>query len=101
LAADRQLLSLHHNLRRLPLLAAAEELPEPRGDRAIGLGVFAAGLGDDDWIAAIRGLEDRDIERQLAKEFDPELLCLGLGAAMAEDIRALAAMRAEEVAHIL
>src|SRR5262245_12990718 len=58
------------DLRRL---AAAADLgldlrPYLVGDGAIGLGVRALGLARDDRVAAVGGLADRDVERDLAEE---------------------------------
>ena len=84
-----------------PSPGRAELLPDALGDGAIDLGVRAVGIGDDDRVAAVGGLADGDVERHLAEEVAAELLGLAPRAAMAEDLAALAAMRAEEIAHVL
>jgi hypothetical protein len=52
-------------------------------------------------MAAIGGGADVEMERDLAQERHAELVGFLAGAAMAEDLRALAALGAEEVAHVL
>ncbi len=54
----------------------AHLLPDPLGNRHIGLGVRALGFGDDDRPAAVGGLADLHVERQLAQELYAELLGL-------------------------
>src|SRR5665213_3141593 len=93
--------SLNDDPRRGLLRSRADLLPNPRRDLFVELGMRAVGLRDDDRRSRIRGLADGYIERHLAEEFDAELLGLFPGAAMAEDFASLAAMRAEEVAHVL
>src|SRR5690242_13317678 len=73
---------------------AARHLPE-------NLGVLAFGLCHDDGAAFVGGLADGDVERHFAEEVGAELLGLAPGAAMAEDLAPLAAMRAQEIAHVL
>jgi len=63
--------------------------------------VHAARLADDDRPAAVGGLADRGVERDLAEEVAAHLLRRRARAAMVEDIGALAAMGAAEIAHIL
>src|SRR5262249_49989167 len=93
---------LHHDLRRrAPGAGGGELLQEAVGDRAGRLCMRARRLRADDRLAAVRGLADRDIERDLAQELDAEPLGLFPGAAVREDLAPLPAMRAREVAHVL
>src|SRR5260370_15920820 len=55
----------------------------------------------DDRAALVGGLADEDVERHFAEELGAQSLRLAPRAAMAEDVAALAAMRAEEIAHVL
>src|SRR5215831_20518051 len=51
-------------------------LPDARGDRLVGPGVGAGGIADHDGAAAVGGLADRHVERDLAEELGAELLRL-------------------------
>src|SRR5690349_2398182 len=87
--------------RRAALLAAFQRRPDPLGDVAVDAGVLAVGLGGDDGSAVVGMGADVEMQGHLAQEGYAELLRLVPRAAMAEDLRALAAMRAEEEAHVL
>src|SRR5947208_7297906 len=78
-----------------PALGGRELLPHPAGDVPVDLGVRAVGLGDDDGMARIGRRADVEMERHLAQERHAELFRLLARPAMAEDLRALAAMRAK------
>ena len=71
------------------------------GDVAIDFGVRSVGLGRDHRQAGVRRLTDRHVQRYLAKERHAEPLSLVPRAAVTEDVRARAAFRTEEVAHVL
>src|SRR5579883_851019 len=75
--------------------------PDALGDAQIGLGVGAVGHRHHDGLPAVGGLADRHVEGELAEELGAEPLRLAARAAMAEDVAALAAMGAEEIAHVL
>src|SRR5947208_10038012 len=92
---------LDHDPRRGLLRRAGKLLPRAFGDGAICGGVHAAGLRDNDGVAAIGGFPDRHIERHFAQELHAQFVCFSSGAAVAEDVAALAAMGAEEIAHVL
>src|SRR5436190_13309556 len=93
----------HHDARRRPrpALVGGELLPHPAGDVPVDLGVRAVGLGDHDRMAAVGAHADVEMQRHLAEEGDAELFGFLARAAMAEDLRPLAAFGAEEVAHVL
>src|SRR5882762_7057771 len=93
----------HHDARRGagPALVGGELLPHPAGDVLVGLGVRAVGFGYDDGMPTVGRGADVEMQRDLAQERDAEFVGLLARAAMAEDFRALAAMGAEEVAHVL
>src|SRR5712664_2261739 len=89
-----------------------DDAPSGRGDRALEL---IADLGADgpvdrrmrpvrlarhDGIARIRGGADRHMQRNLAQKRHPQPLRLVARAAMAENVRPRAAMRALEIAHV-
>ena len=87
--------------------ACAESRPDahPRGDlpgerleRRGGRARLALG---DRRHAGVAALADRDVERDLAQEVEPVLLREALAAAPAEDLGRLAAVRADERAHVL
>src|SRR3984893_5354205 len=80
---------------------AADLLPDPRGHPAEDDGVRVVGLGDGDRRSAVGGLADLEIERHFAEKLDAEPLGFAAGAAMREDLAAAAAMRTQEIAHIL
>src|SRR5436190_19840240 len=80
---------------------ARDFFPDLGGDVAEGLRVGRIRLRHGDRAALVGSFADREIERHLAQEIDTEPLGLAAGAAMREDIAALAAMRAQEIAHIL
>ena len=82
------------------VLARSARTPPRRGRIREYAGVLAAGLGDDHRRAGI-GFSRIAMERHRAEERHADALRLVLGAAMAENVRALAAMRAEEIAHVL
>src|SRR5262249_2350896 len=95
---------LDDDARRLALAVAecrGDLVPDTRGDGLKGPGVRTVWLGDDDRMAAVGGLADREVGRDSAEELGAELLGFPAGAAMAEDVAALAAMGAEEIAHVL
>src|SRR5215472_6950481 len=87
--------------RRAQRALARDFVPHARGDGAEDGGVRVAGIGDRDRMAGIRGLANRKIERHFTEEFGTELFGLAAGAAMRKDLAAAAAMRAQEIAHIL
>src|SRR3954452_24782350 len=93
----------HHDLRRRArsALVGVELLPHPAGDVLVDLRVRAVGLGDHDREAVVRRGADVEMQRYLAEESHAELFGLLARAAMAEDLRPLAALGAEEVAHVL
>src|SRR5437763_12122871 len=80
---------------------ARDFFPDLGGDVAEGLRVGRIRLRHGDRAPLVGSFSDREIERHLAQEIDAEPLRLAAGTAMREDIAALAAMRAQEVAHIL
>src|SRR5947208_9151501 len=80
---------------------ARDFLPDLGGDVAEGLRVGRIRLRHGDRAALVRGFADREIERHLAKEIGAEPLGFAARAAMREDVAALTAMRAQEIAHIL
>src|SRR5262245_6366674 len=73
---------------------AGDLVPDARGDGLVGLGVRAVGLRDRDRAAAVGGLADGHVERDLAEKFGAEPLGLATSTAMGEDVAALPAMRA-------
>ena len=84
------------------LPAALAELGiHARGQVQIGLGLRAFGVADDDRPAAVGGLPDCDIERDLGEEIDAQLFSTGPGPAMGEDFRAVAAIGAAKIRHVL
>src|SRR5712692_8087911 len=95
--------SLHHDSRRRPPRRglARDLLPDLGGDVAEGLGIGRIGVRHGDRAAVVRGLADRDVERHFAEKIGAKPLGFAARAAMAEDLAALAAMRAEEIAHVL
>src|SRR5205085_125745 len=66
-----------------------------------GVRVRAIGLRRDDGPTGVRVCADRHVERHFAEKRHPKPLRLVTGAAMREDVAALAAMRADEIAHVL
>jgi len=63
--------------------------------------VRIVGLGHGDRRSAVGGLADPQVERHLAEKLGAEPLGLQAGAAVAEDLAATSAMRAQEIAHVL
>src|SRR5437763_6471832 len=80
---------------------ARDFLADLGGDVAEGLRVGRIRLRHGDRAALVGSFADREIERHLAQEIDTKPLRLAAGTALREDIAALAAMRAQEVAHVL
>ena len=72
-----------------PAIASSAERPRP----GLALG--------DRRHAGVAALADRDVERHLAQEVEAVLLGEPLAAAAAEDLGRLAAVRADERAHVL
>src|SRR4051794_3914362 len=90
---------LHYNPRRRTShrLRPGDLFPDAGGDAAENCGVRRGGIDRGDRPAFVGGLADHHVERHLAEELDAERFRLATGAAMAEDVAALAAMRAQEV----
>src|SRR3954453_5086711 len=80
---------------------AGDFFPHARGDVAEGLSVGRVRLRHGDRAAFVGGLADRQIEWYLAEKIGAEPGGLAASAAVGEDVAALAAMRAQEIAHIL
>src|SRR6185295_10958443 len=94
--------SLDDDPRRNAAAAGALELvAHARGDVAIGHGMRPVGLGGDHRQASVRLLADGHVQRDLAEERHAEPLGLAARPTMAENIGARAAVRAEEIAHVL
>src|SRR5713226_2562947 len=85
--------------RRARLAAARHLVPHPCGDVTINLGVGTVRFGGDDRKAGVRRFANFDFERHFAEEWHALAFRLGFGTAMTEQVRALAAMRAEKIAH--
>src|SRR5215469_9862204 len=85
---------LHHNPSRWPgpALVGRELLPDATGDVLVDLGVRAVGPGDHDRMAAVGRGADVEMQRHLAQERHAELVGFLVGTAMAEDLRAFAAL---------
>src|SRR5437879_7466014 len=94
-------LLLDDDPRRLPLRLAGDLLPDALGELTIDLGMLAVGLRDDDRGAGVGSFADGDVERHFREELDPELFRLAPCAAMTEDLAAVAAIGAREIAHVL
>src|ERR1700674_5537874 len=73
---------------------AGSHLPEDERVRIAGFGHGYRGT-------RIGGFADLEVERHLAEKLGAEPLGFEAGAAMAEDLAAAAAMRAQEIAHVL
>src|SRR3984893_18604482 len=73
---------------------AGSHLPE---DERVRIAEFGHGYRG----TRIGGLADLEVERHLAEKLGAEPLGLQAGAAMAEDLAAAAAMRAQKIAHVL
>src|SRR5271169_4555433 len=83
-------------------LAGVEQLgAHALGDIEERLRLRAVRRADDDRRAAVRGLADHDVERNLAEERHALFLGLVAGAAVREHVGAASAMRALEIAHVL
>src|SRR5271169_5355938 len=82
-------------------VGAGDFFPDARGDGAEDERVRVVGVGDGDRVARIRGLADLEVERNLAEKLGAEAVGLEAGATVAEDLAAAAAMRAQEIAHVL
>src|SRR4029077_18872838 len=97
------LLRLDHDLRRdaTGSGSALELIPDPGLYVAIDFGMSTMGLGRDHGKAGIGLFADGHVQRHLAEERHAEAFRLVPRAAMAENIGARAAMRAEKIAHIL
>src|SRR6185312_9132139 len=91
---------LHHDFGRGGRFGA-ELARDLHGHAAEDLRVFAVGRRGDEGPAAVRGFADREIERHFAEKRHAEFLGLVARTAMRENIGALAAMRAQEIAHVL
>src|SRR5437660_6001607 len=100
-AGSRSAPLLDDDARRRALALLADLLPDAPRHLAVHLGVLAVGLRHHDRCPFVGGLADGDRERHLAEEVDAELLRLAAGAAVAEDLAAVAAIGAREIAHIL
>src|SRR5260221_1104292 len=95
-------LSLDHNLRRrTPGACALKLLAHFARDVAIDLRMRAVGFGRDHRKAGVGFFADRHMQRYLAEERDAETFRLAPCATMTENIRPCAAVRAEEIAHVL
>ena len=70
------------------------------GNGAIGLGVFAVRVRNDDGSAGIRGFADVHMEGNFAEEVHAQLIGFGPGAAVAENFGALTTVGAGEIAHV-
>src|SRR2546426_279541 len=101
--ANFRLLSLDDDLgRRAYRTASAAQLVAHLGcDLPIDRRVRTVRVGRHHWAARIRGLADGDVERHLAEERHAEPLGLAARAAVAEDVRTRAALRALKIAHVL
>src|SRR5712671_8094346 len=82
-------------------VGAGDLLPDTGSHLPEHEGVRIVGFGDGDRGSAVGGLTDLEVERHLAEKLGAEPLGLQAGAAMAEDLAAAAAMRAQEIAHVL
>src|SRR6185312_3597458 len=100
-SASFELLSLDDDLRGRAAGTRDQLIAHLGGDVAVDLGMLAVRLGGHHRQTGIRLLADGHVQRHLAEERHPEARRLLLRAAMAENIRALAAARAEEIAHVL
>src|SRR5581483_8874904 len=89
LTGGAQSRSAHDDARRgaRAALVGGELLPHAAGDVAIGLGVRALRLGDDDRVAAVGRRADVEVQRHLAQERHAHLLGFLVRAAMAKDFR--------------
>src|SRR6202011_5538116 len=87
---------LDDDARRRALGLPSDLFPDTARHLAIDQGELAVRLRDDDRGALIGGLADGDGERHLAEELDAELFRLAAGAAMTEDLAAVAAIGARE-----
>src|SRR5215472_13180643 len=100
--ADRQRLLDDYPRQRATLgVGAGDLLPNPRGDMAEDERVRVVGLSDGDRRSAVGGLADCDVERHLAEKLGAEPFGLMTGAAVTEDLAAAAAVRTQEIAHVL
>src|SRR5271156_1699191 len=90
--------SAHDDARRgADRLAGVEQFgAHPLGDGEERLRLRAVRRADDDRRAAVRGLADHDVERNLAEERHALFLGLVPGAAVREHVGAASAMRALE-----
>src|SRR5918999_3199703 len=70
-------------------------------DGPVDRGMRAIRLASHHRIAFIRGGPDRHVQRDFAQEWDTQPLRLMARAAMAENVRARAALRTLEIAHVL
>src|SRR5207302_1270915 len=82
-------------------LATEQRIADLGGDATVDRSMGTIRVGRDHWTAGIRRLADRHVERNLTEEWHAETLRLVARAAVAENIGARAAMRAQEVAHVL
>src|SRR2546422_183397 len=88
--------------RRAYRTASAAQLVAHLGcDLPVDRRVRAVRVGRHHRAARIRGLANRDVERHLAEERHAEPLGLVARAAVPEDVRTRAALRAQEIAHVL
>src|SRR5260221_2911736 len=85
----------------MPFHSALHLLHDLPGDLPEGLGGNGVGLGDDDRLAAVAADDHARVDRYLAEEGHAEHLGRPFPAAMTEDLLTLAAVLADEVAHVL
>src|SRR5580700_2957069 len=94
-------LRLDHDPRRGPSSAGTELVLHLTSDSPIDRRVRTVRLGGDHGQSGIRLFADVHMQRHLAEEWNAEPLGLVPRAAMAEYVRAAAAFRAHEIAHVL
>src|SRR6266849_1110134 len=73
---------------------------KPFGDRPISLGRGGFWVADEDRAAFVPAGDDVCVERNLSQEWNAQVLAHLSSAAVAENIRSLAAMRTDEHAHV-
>jgi hypothetical protein len=71
------------------------------GDRQVGLGRHRGGLVDEERASFVAAGDDVGVEGQRPEERNADLAAHPFAAAAAEDVGALAAVRAGERAHVL
>src|SRR5439155_22996440 len=100
---DDAALCLDDDARRGPVRGSrlAELAPNVLRDLAVDRGMRTVRLAHHDRAAGIRGLADFHIERHLAEERHLQPFRLAPRSAMAEHVGASAAVRADEIAHVL